>query len=68
MIRQKKEKLENSNDSNIVTTMDTSSLTSKSTLLDNKDDLNPKDSRYYNGILPSSNYPAFSESRVNLIE
>ena len=24
--------------------------------------------RYYNGILPSSNYPAFNESRVNLIE
>ena len=24
--------------------------------------------RYYNGILPSSNYPSFNESRVNLIE
>ena len=24
--------------------------------------------RYYNGILPSSNYPGFNESRVNLIE
>ncbi len=24
--------------------------------------------RYYNGVLPSSNYPDFSESRVNLIE
>ena len=24
--------------------------------------------RYYNGVLPSSNYPAFNESRVNLIE
>jgi len=24
--------------------------------------------RYYNGVLPSSNYPGFSESRVNLIE
>ena len=26
------------------------------------------DKRYYNGILPSSNYPEFNESRVNLIE
>ena len=24
--------------------------------------------RHYNGILPSSNYPGFNESRVNLIE
>ncbi len=24
--------------------------------------------RYYNGVLPSSNYPGFNESRVNLIE
>ena len=24
--------------------------------------------RYYNGLLPSSNYPGFNESRVNLIE
>ena len=24
--------------------------------------------RYYNGLLPSSNYPSFNESRVNLIE
>lgn len=27
-----------------------------------------KPTRYYNGLLPSSNYPSFSESRVNLIE
>ncbi len=27
-----------------------------------------KTTRYYNGLLPSSNYPSFSESRVNLIE
>jgi phospholipid-binding lipoprotein MlaA len=27
-----------------------------------------KTPRYYNGVLPSSNYPGFSESRVNLIE
>ncbi|MAI76886.1 MAG: hypothetical protein CBC25_06490 [Pelagibacteraceae bacterium TMED65] len=68
VVKDEKENLENSNDLNIVTSMDTSSSTSKSTLLDNKEDLKPKGSRYYNGILPSSNYPAFSESRVNLIE
>jgi len=28
----------------------------------------PEMARYYNGVLPSSNYPDFSESRVNLIE
>ena len=27
-----------------------------------------KKPRYYNGILPSSGYPGFNESRVNLIE
>ncbi len=27
-----------------------------------------KSVRYYNGLLPSSNYPSFNESRVNLIE
>ena len=27
-----------------------------------------KSTRYYNGVLPSSNYPSFNESRVNLIE
>ena len=42
---------------NIVTTMknDDSEIKSEMT-------------RYYNGVLPSSNYPAFNESRVNLIE
>ncbi len=28
----------------------------------------PSNTRYYNGVLPSSNYPGFNESRVNLIE
>ena len=41
--------------SNIVTTME-----------DSKKDAS--NVRYYNGVLPSSNYPGFNESRVNLIE
>ena len=52
----------------IVTSMDTSSVIENSINLVNKEETEPKASRYYNGILPSSNYPAFSESRVNLIE
>tara|TARA_X000000950_G_C13798390_1_gene612436 strand:+ start:82 stop:1038 length:957 start_codon:yes stop_codon:yes gene_type:complete len=31
-------------------------------------DVKVANKRYYNGILPSSNYPGFNESRVNLIE
>jgi phospholipid-binding lipoprotein MlaA len=31
-------------------------------------DVKVENKRYYNGILPSSNYPGFNESRVNLIE
>ena len=40
---------------NIVTSMEKTDNKSTST-------------RYYNGVLPSSNYPGFNESRVNLIE
>lgn len=35
--------------------------------VDNSDD-KVASTRYYNGVLPSSNYPGFNESRVNLIE
>ena len=42
---------------NIVTTMKDEDSKAKSEM-----------TRYYNGVLPSSNYPAFNESRVNLIE
>ena len=42
---------------NIVTTMKGKDPQTKSEM-----------TRYYNGVLPSSNYPAFNESRVNLIE
>jgi phospholipid-binding lipoprotein MlaA len=42
---------------NIVTTMKDDDSEIKSEMI-----------RYYNGVLPSSNYPAFNESRVNLIE
>ena len=40
------------------------------TMKDDDDDTEIKSemTRYYNGVLPSSNYPAFNESRVNLIE
>lgn len=33
-----------------------------------KEEVKVAKKRYYNGILPSSNYPGFNESRVNLIE
>ncbi len=46
-----------SNARNIVTTMKDEDTEIKSEM-----------TRYYNGVLPSSNYPAFNESRVNLIE
>ena len=42
---------------NIITTMKNENVETKSDM-----------TRYYNGVLPSSNYPAFNESRVNLIE
>ena len=43
---------------NIVTTMKD----------DDDSEIKSEMTRYYNGVLPSSNYPAFNESRVNLIE
>ena len=43
---------------NIVTTMKD----------DDDSEVKSEMTRYYNGVLPSSNYPAFNESRVNLIE
>ena len=43
---------------NIVTTMKD----------DDDTEIKSEMTRYYNGVLPSSNYPAFNESRVNLIE
>lgn len=44
-------------------------VTEKSeTLLANKVEVQTSNKRYYNGILPSSNYPSFNESRVNLID
>ena len=46
-----------SDDKNIVTTMK-----------DDDSEIKSEMTRYYNGVLPSSNYPAFNESRVNLIE
>ncbi len=46
-----------SDNKNIVTTMKDKDTEIKSEM-----------TRYYNGVLPSSNYPAFNESRVNLIE
>ena len=46
-----------SDNKNIVTTMKDEDTEIKSEM-----------TRYYNGVLPSSNYPAFNESRVNLIE
>ena len=51
------EKLE-SDVKNIVTTMKD----------DDDTEIKSEMTRYYNGVLPSSNYPAFNESRVNLIE
>ena len=42
---------------NIITTMKNENVETKSDM-----------TRYYNGVLPSSNYPGFNESRVNLIE
>ena len=38
------------------------------TQLAKKVEAKPMNKRYYNGILPSSNYPGFNESRVNLID
>ena len=39
------------------------------TTMNNEDsEIKPEMTRYYNGVLPSSNYPDFNESRVNLIE
>jgi phospholipid-binding lipoprotein MlaA len=38
------------------------------TMKDDDSEIKPEMTRYYNGVLPSSNYPAFNESRVNLIE
>ena len=39
------------------------------TMKDDEDsEIKSEMTRYYNGVLPSSNYPAFNESRVNLIE
>ena len=38
------------------------------TMKDDDSEINSEMTRYYNGVLPSSNYPAFNESRVNLIE
>ncbi len=46
-----------SDNKNIVTTMK-----------DEDSEIKSEMTRYYNGVLPSSNYPAFNESRVNLIE
>ena len=38
------------------------------TMRDDDSEIKSEMTRYYNGVLPSSNYPAFNESRVNLIE
>ena len=38
------------------------------TMKDDDSEIKPEMTRYYNGVLPSSNYPAINESRVNLIE
>ena len=38
------------------------------TMKDEDPEIKSEMTRYYNGVLPSSNYPAFNESRVNLIE
>ena len=38
------------------------------TMKDDGSEIKSEMTRYYNGVLPSSNYPAFNESRVNLIE
>ena len=38
------------------------------TMKDKDSQIKSEMTRYYNGVLPSSNYPAFNESRVNLIE
>ena len=38
------------------------------TMKDEDSEIKTEMTRYYNGVLPSSNYPAFNESRVNLIE
>ena len=38
------------------------------TMKDEDSEIKSEMTRYYNGVLPSSNYPAFNESRVNLIE
>ena len=43
-------------------------VSKKETQLANKVDVQPSNKRYYNGVLPSSNYPSFNESRVNLID
>ena len=38
------------------------------TMKDEDSEIKSEVTRYYNGVLPSSNYPDFNESRVNLIE
>jgi phospholipid-binding lipoprotein MlaA len=38
------------------------------TMKDDDSEIKSEMTRYYNGVLPSSNYPGFNESRVNLIE
>ena len=43
-------------------------VSKKETQLANKVEVQPSNKRYYNGVLPSSNYPSFNESRVNLID
>tara|TARA_B100000963_G_scaffold359494_1_gene386976 strand:- start:701 stop:1576 length:876 start_codon:yes stop_codon:yes gene_type:complete len=44
------------------------STPSDNDILVSKDNNEVRETRYYNGVLPSSNYPGFNESRVNLIE
>ena len=48
------------------TTTDNDDKVMVSSIIEEKE-VSPK-TRYYNGVLPSSNYPGFNESRVNLIE
>ncbi len=48
------------------TTTDNDDKVMASSLIE-ENEVTPK-TRYYNGVLPSSNYPGFNESRVNLIE
>ena len=52
------EELKSEVENTITTTMNTNNT--------NQEEANK--TRYYNGVLPSSNYPGFNESRVNLIE